>query len=70
MHINNYKIDFIGRTAAHYTTFPQTDQSAALLAKNGSNLSDRAASVKSSIGAEATAGYRSTIKGMSLDVRV
>ena len=42
----NYKIDYISATAAHFTTFPQTEQSSQILARNRDTLSaiaDRAA---------------------------
>ncbi len=51
--INNYKIDYIGKTADNYMTFPQTEQSEKILQRNRTLLQDNANRTGNNIAAKA-----------------
>ncbi len=67
----DFRIDYISQTAAHYTTFPQTPQSAKVIAANVSDLSDRARSVREEIGNRALEkALAGMMKGAGISIRV
>jgi hypothetical protein len=66
--MQNFKIDYISQTASHFTTFPQTAQSARIVQANNRDLVDRARHIASTISSRATEEVRSQLKGGSLNV--
>lgn len=64
----NFKIDYITLTAAHFTNFPQTEQSAKILQENSFDLVDRARFVQSTIGNRAKARVMDQIKGGNINI--
>ena len=63
----DFKIDFISRTAAHFTTFAQPAQSQAIIDRNLHDLDDRARQVKSEIGLRARDKALGQMKGGNVD---
>ena len=64
----NFKIDYIGLTAAHFTTFPQTAQSAQIIRQNNFDLVDRASFVADTISSKATEKALESMKGGKVNV--
>ena len=66
--IENYKIDYISLTAAHFTTFSQTAQSEKIIQKNNFDLVDRAQHIADTISSKATEKSLSQLKGGNINV--
>ncbi len=64
----NFRIDYVSLTAAHFTTFPQPDQSARILQENHFDLVDRAQHVADTISSKATEKSLSRLKGGVINV--
>ena len=67
---NNYRIDFIAKTAAHLTTFPQTEQSQAILNKNRNMLADGARKAGEMISSEARSRFEQTLPANRINIYV
>ncbi len=66
----DFKQDYIGQTAAHFTTFPQTEQSKKILAAIRSDLLDRARAAGGNPGGgKSSSGFPQT-KGSKIDISV
>lgn len=66
----DYKVDFRGQTAAHFTTFGQTMQSQTILAKNREKLASIAQTASSTISSAAANKARSSMLGAKLSLYV
>ncbi|MBI5559105.1 MAG: hypothetical protein HY885_15875 [Deltaproteobacteria bacterium] len=64
----NFKIDYISLTAAHFTTFPQPEQSRKIARNNLHDLADRAQNVRQDIGNRAKARALEQLKGGKVNV--
>ena len=64
----NFRIDYISLTAAHFTTFPQTAQSAQIISRNNFDLVDRAKYVADTISSRATEKALEVMKGGNVNV--
>ena len=59
----NFKIDYRQLTAAHFTTFPQTEQSAAIVSRNNRSLVTAADNLGRNIARQATNRAREQLIG-------
>ncbi len=64
----NFKINYQSLTASHYTTFPQTEQSANLLSRKQTKLDDIANETRASISKKATDKLRNSLLGVNIDL--
>lgn len=63
----DFKIDYISQTAAHYTTFPLSEQSRRILLVNQQDQADRARQVQTEIGRRALDKALTQMKGNSVN---
>lgn len=64
----DFRIDIRAETEAHYTTFPQTEQSAKLLQRNRTNLIDGAKQQASTLSSRAVDKAVANGPGSRVDV--
>ncbi len=64
----NYNIDYRSQIASYHTTFPQTEQSAKILAHNRNKLSAMASNLQSAIKNEAIEKLRSSLLGANINL--
>jgi hypothetical protein len=66
----NFKIDYIGPTADHYMSFPQTEQSQKIIQRNQSSLQDNATRAGNNIAAKAEAKVEENGPASRVDIIV
>ncbi len=66
----NFKIDYRQLTAAHFTSFPQTGQSTAIISRNNRSLVTAAENLGRDIAERATAGAREHFVGGKVNIKV
>ena len=66
----NFKIDYRQLTAAHFTSFPQTRQSAAIISRNNRSLVTGAENLGRDIAERATARVRGHFVGGKINLKV
>ena len=66
----NYKIDYRQLTAAHFTTFPQTEQSAAIISRNHRSLVTAAENLGRDIARQAVAKVREHFIGGNINLHI
>jgi hypothetical protein len=65
----NFKIDYRQLTAAHFTTFPQTEQSAAIISRNNRSLVTAADNLGRDIARRATDKVRQQFIGGKINLQ-
>ncbi len=66
----NFKIDYRALTAAHFTTFPQTAQSAAIVRRNNRSLVTTAENLGRKISEQAVAKARQQLLGGTINLEI
>lgn len=64
----DFRIDYRSLTAAHFTTFPQTAQSAKIIRQNHFDLVDRAKAIADTISSRAIEKSLSQMKGANINI--